>query len=205
MTCTRLAVRGIVALFVGACLMTGARAQDRRDYDRHDPYRGEHWRFDDRHHHGHYYPSLGYVVAALPPGVLTLSFHNRRLFFDAGVWYEPVGGGFVVARPPIGIFVPSLPPDYSTVWVGRVPYYYANNVYYAARQNGYVVVDQPTTYVEAPPAAPAPSSPQVAPPSQAAQGPAGSWYYCDSAKAYYPYAANCPEGWRTVPATPPGR
>jgi hypothetical protein len=29
------------------------------------------------------------------------------------------------------------------------------------------------------------------------------WYYCDSAKGYYPYVPNCPEAWRTVPATPP--
>jgi|GEM_PF-769479 len=31
-----------------------------------------------------------------------------------------------------------------------------------------------------------------------------SWYYCDSAKAYYPYAQSCPEGWRSIPATPAG-
>ena len=31
-----------------------------------------------------------------------------------------------------------------------------------------------------------------------------SWYYCDSTQSYYPYAQNCAEGWRTVPAAPPG-
>ena len=29
------------------------------------------------------------------------------------------------------------------------------------------------------------------------------WYYCDSARGYYPYVSNCPEQWRAVPATPP--
>lgn len=29
-----------------------------------------------------------------------------------------------------------------------------------------------------------------------------TWYYCDSAKAYFPYVGTCPVGWRTVPATP---
>lgn len=39
---------------------------------------------------------------------------------------------------------------------------------------------------------------------QAAPQPATqSWYYCDSAKAYYPYVQSCAEGWRSVPATPP--
>lgn len=32
-----------------------------------------------------------------------------------------------------------------------------------------------------------------------------NWYYCDSARAYYPYAPSCPEGWRQVPAQPPGK
>lgn len=30
-----------------------------------------------------------------------------------------------------------------------------------------------------------------------------SWYYCESSRGYYPYTASCPEGWKTVPATPP--
>ncbi len=30
-----------------------------------------------------------------------------------------------------------------------------------------------------------------------------SWYYCESSQSYYPYTASCPEGWKTVPATPP--
>lgn len=28
------------------------------------------------------------------------------------------------------------------------------------------------------------------------------WYYCEPAGAYYPYVAECPSGWKTVPATP---
>lgn len=31
-----------------------------------------------------------------------------------------------------------------------------------------------------------------------------SWYYCQSARKYYPYVSECPEGWKAVPATPPG-
>jgi len=40
------------------------------------------------------------------------------------------------------------------------------------------------------------------PPATAPQPPA-TWFYCDSAKAYFPYVATCPEPWRTVPAAPP--
>ena len=44
------------------------------------------------------------------------------------------------------------------------------------------------------------SSAQTAPQSQQAS----FWYYCDDAKAYYPYVRECPSGWRqVVPQTAP--
>jgi len=161
------------------------------------PYHTDHWVFDDRYHHGHYYPRIGYSVTVLPSGYLTLGFGGRRLFFQAGVWYEPTPVGYAVVQPPIGIIAPVLPPDYSTIWVAGVPYYYANETYYAATQGGYTVVNPPAagTYTEAPPAtsAPAPSP----------QSSSGSWYYCTSTNSYYPYVATCNEGWKLVPATAP--
>ena len=44
---------------------------------------------------------------------------------------------------------------------------------------------------------------QVAPIAQPA--PTNVWYYCESAKGYYPYTPSCAEGWKTVPAIPPSR
>ena len=35
-----------------------------------------------------------------------------------------------------------------------------------------------------------------------APGPA-YWYYCNSAKAYYPHVKECPEGWQQVMPQPP--
>jgi hypothetical protein len=53
--------------------------------------------------------------------------------------------GFVVVTPPIGLGIAVLPPYYSTLWIGGVPYYYADNVYYTAApdQSGYVVAPPP--------------------------------------------------------------
>lgn len=48
------------------------------------------------------------------------------------------------------------------------------------------------------------------PPGMVALGPPAPpsqyWYYCPSAKAYYPYVPACPEGWAPVvpQASPPG-
>lgn len=45
-------------------------------------------------------------------------------------------------------------------------------------------------------------TPSLAPDAPGPQ--AQNWYYCASAKSYYPYVSSCPEGWKMVPASPPG-
>ena len=42
----------------------------------------------------------------------------------------------------------------------------------------------------------------VAPAVAGAPPPVRMWYFCESARTYYPYVAYCPEGWRAVPASP---
>jgi hypothetical protein len=63
-------------------------------------------------------------------------------------------------------------------WGWNYPYYYAPSY---------------PVYV-APEVSPVPSAPP--PPSY--------WYYCPSAKAYYPYVSQCPVPWVPVSPTPPG-
>ncbi|CAD0264930.1 hypothetical protein [Pseudomonas veronii] len=68
------------------------------------------------------------------------------------------------------------------------PYYYPTYpVYYYPAPTYYYPASPPTVVVEPQPVTAAPSA----------------WYYCDSAKGYYPSVRQCPEGWRMVPATPP--
>jgi hypothetical protein len=54
----------------------------------------------------------------------------------------------------------------------------------------------PLAVINQPPVVVAPQA-NIAPPP-----PAQNWYYCDSAKGYYPYVPSCPEAWRQVPAQP---
>lgn len=211
---SRLAVCLVVAASFASIAHADDRRErgDRREFDRERHERGEfrrerydtpHWRYDDRFHHDRYYPQYGYRVTVLPPARVEIRFRGGSFFFHSGVWYRPVGPSFVVVRPPVGIIVPVLPIGYSTVVVAGAPYYYANDVYYVQRPEGYAVVDAPPGYAEAPaPAAPpAPSAPAA--PTATAPAATGTWYYCDSAKAYYPYVQECKEGWRPVAATPP--
>ena len=73
--------------------------------------------------------------------------------------------------------------------VGGLWYFYPQPVYpYPDAYTPPVVVIQQT-----PPAVPGAPAPQ-----------AQNWYYCASANSYYPYVPTCPEGWKMVPATPPG-
>lgn len=76
-------------------------------------------------------------------GNVAIGFASRRFCFQSGVWFERVGPNYVVVRPPLGIVVPVLPRAPTTVWVAGTPYYYANDVYYAAAPAGYVVANPP--------------------------------------------------------------
>lgn len=191
----------IATVVAAAFIPLAAIAQDH--YERHE-------REHDRYRHEHPYPALGYSVTVLPSGYISVTYGAGRYFFHSGVWYQQIGPGYVVVRPPAGVIVPVLPPDYMMVSVAGAQYYYANDIYYAAGPGGYVVAQPPIAAGSSPPPASPPgpvqlpaSSAQVAPAATATGAPPGSWYYCDSAKAYYPYVAECKEGWRSVPASLP--
>ncbi len=132
--------------------------------------------FDARYNHGRYYPAFGAVRPDLPAGYRPYFHGTDRFYFSGGVWYAPHGAGYVVVRPPAGLVIGVLPPYYSTVWFGGVPYYYADNVYYTWQpdQNGYAVAEPPPN---ADPSAPPPDAsgsdagPGGAPPD--AQQPTG--------------------------------
>lgn len=82
-------------------------------------------------------------------------------------------------------------------WVG--PAILGGLITYSILQPRPVYVAQPPVYVQTMPMhvpAPMPPAPIVA------QNLPPVWYYCQSSRTYYPYAASCNEGWQVVPATP---
>jgi len=191
----------LLALLCAASALNAQERRERRPVER-ERFHTDHWVFDHRFNHNHYYPQFGYAVPVLPAGHVALTFRGEPFFFHSGVWYRRGGPNFVVVRPPVGIVIPILPPSYSTVVVGSVPYYYANDAYYEQAPGGYAVVSPPPGVAEAAASAPMAPFPQGATPS-AAPSASATWYYCESSKTYYPYVSECTEGWRTVPATPP--
>jgi hypothetical protein len=135
--------RAGIAFVVLVLAAAGVQAQPYRDRVG-SPRASEH--YDARFSHNHYYANRGVVVNSVPVGGSWVAARGGgRFYYSGGVWYAARGPGFVVVGPPIGVFVPVLPPFYTTVWVAGAPYYYANDTYYTwvADQNGYEVVDPP--------------------------------------------------------------
>lgn len=137
---TMLLALGLLASTIGY-----AQQNDRRS----PPERGE--VFDNRHNHGRYYPQRGTRVRTLPPAYRPYSYRGNPYYFADGAWYRPHPRGFVIVRPPTGLFVSELPPYRTTVWAGGLPYYYADDTYYQW------VPGMSTYTVVVPPAAAAPS------------------------------------------------
>lgn len=78
---------------------------------------------------------------------------------------------------------------YSPYWGAP---YWGPPVYYGAP-----VYTSPPVYVSPPPPPVYVEKPAPMPDASA------YWYYCGSAKAYYPYVNDCPEPWQRVPPVPP--
>jgi len=129
----------------------GQRGYESRGAEQHRGYV-----YDNRYNHGHYYPGYGTAFRGLPEGARMIHYRDGDWYFHGGAWYRPYGGSFIVVAPPIGIGIGVLPPYYSTVWIGGVPYYYADGTYYLwqPERQEYVVTDAPSSDAQVATAAP---------------------------------------------------
>jgi hypothetical protein len=129
--------------------------------------------YDNRYSHNRYYTTPGVEVATVPGRPYVVAHGGEHFYYTGGVWYAPRGPRYVVVAPPVGVFVPVLPPFYTTVWFGGAPYYYSNQTYYVyGGPQGYEVVQPPgdpgsavqgpqgPAYPGAPPPAPGDAHPE---------------------------------------------
>ena len=147
--CISLAAASILALTVFAtALGQQPRVRTNAPPAAHGrPGGGPNQHFDRRFSNNHYYFNRGYTIRRPPPG----SFgelrgpHGGRYWYHRGDWYRWRNDSWVVWGAPVGVFVPWLPPYFSTVWWHGVPYYYANDTYYMwdSDQDKYQVVAPP--------------------------------------------------------------
>lgn len=85
------------------------------------------------------------TVTRLPPGYRSYSWGGSPYYNYRGSWYRPYGGSYLSIGAPYGLFVSSLPPFYSTVWVGGNRYFVADDSYYLYdnSRSGYVLTRSP--------------------------------------------------------------
>lgn len=110
---------------------------------------------------------------------------------DAHRYYR--GGGYYGGpRVGFGFYGPGYwGPGYWGGYWGGYPGYYGGYGYGYAAPPVVVVPSEPRIYVE--------RDGPIAP----ANGQQQWWYWCASAKGYYPYVSACSEGWQRVPPQPP--
>ena len=118
--------------------------RDHRDQGSHRSNSRDYY-YDNRFNHDHYYLRRGYAIDRLSVNAWRTRHLRDDFYFDSGIWYRPFGGRFIVTTPPFGLFVPLLPPFYSTIWVRSYPYFYADDVYYRwePARRGYLVSEPP--------------------------------------------------------------
>jgi len=104
-----------------------------------------HQHVDTRFSHNHYYFDRGYRLHEAPHSGHEVEHEHEHFWYDRGQWYRRDGEGWLVVGAPVGAFVAALPPFYTTVWFGGVPYYYADDAYYtwSGDHNEYEVVAPP--------------------------------------------------------------
>jgi hypothetical protein len=105
----------------------------------------EHQHLDSSFSHNQFYLDRGYVVREAPRAGIAIERGPEHFWYDRGVWYRGGGVRWVVVPAPFGVFVPMLPPFFTTIWFRGVPYYYANETYYIwdDGRDEYEVVEPP--------------------------------------------------------------
>ena len=92
-----------------------------------------------------------------------MSTKARATMGHGGGLLRPSGHGYVVSRPPRGLFIRGgLPLGFASLVVAGLTYYTLAGIFYRPEPDGYVVVDAPAGVVvnSPPPQIVAPSEPQ---------------------------------------------
>jgi hypothetical protein len=142
-----------------------------------------HEHFDSGFSHDHSYLDRGYRIHDEPHTGYAIDHDRHHYWYDRGEWYRRAGADWVVVGAPVGAFVSVLPPFYTTVTVGGVPYFYANDTYYTwnGDRQEYEVAAPPEGVDSAGTAQPAPDGQLFVYPKSGAsyEQQAGDRYECD--------------------------
>ena len=80
--------------------------------------------------------AFGRRRAVLPFGCLTLQIGGVPYYYDEGIYYQPVEGGYQEVYPPVGAAVPEPPDGSIAIDAGGQTYYYAGGAFYLQQADG---------------------------------------------------------------------
>jgi hypothetical protein len=109
-------------------------------------------------HRDHYWNGFVYGrrFPVLPVGFVPIMVGGAAWYYNDGIYYTPVDGGYQEMYPPVGAAVPQLPDGAMAIDFAGQEYYYAGGAFYQQQPDGtYATVPAPLgiTVPEPPPGA----------------------------------------------------
>jgi hypothetical protein len=110
-------------------------------------YRGYHPYYYHPYHpyvYGPMYHPFGFFITTMAVTATIVAINNQQYYYNAGVYYVPVSGGYNAVPPPVNIVVMEIPDDRVPVKVNDNTYYYYAGIFYIKLgDDQYKVVEAP--------------------------------------------------------------
>lgn len=127
------------------------RKQEKRKLAKYKQEKRELHRYNQRkynyltNHHNSVTYRQNRFVNHLPRSSASIRFNGISFTFNDGLYYRKAKRGYHVVKPPRGLRINTLPRNYRHFKHHNTAYYTYQNVYYMADNDGYTVVDEPST------------------------------------------------------------
>lgn len=104
---------------------------------------------DHQFYRWHEHPHYGLHLHFLPHGYFTVRVGWHTYYYYDGLYYNYVGGDYIIVNPPVGAYVSVIPSDFQPVIINGRTYYTDSGIYYIlTRHHGYKVVAAPVVYAQ---------------------------------------------------------
>ncbi|WP_457934091.1 hypothetical protein LOS73_18220 [Pseudoalteromonas sp. SCSIO 43210] len=127
------------------------RKQEKRRLAKYKQEKREQHRYNQRkynyltNHHNSVTYRQNRFVNHLPRSSASIRFNGISFTFNDGLYYRKAKRGYHVVKPPRGLRINTLPRNYRHFKHHNTTYYTYQNVYYMADNDGYTVIDEPST------------------------------------------------------------
>jgi len=83
------------------------------------------------------------VVRTIPSKAKVIQHNKLNYYFREGRYYRHINGKYILAKPPVGLAIATLPAAFVKLRVGTAVLFYSEGVFYQSVSSKYKVVDPP--------------------------------------------------------------